>query len=328
MAVQKGLGAVGVALQAAKGTAAGNPTFMHGVLGGSGFDLDVTQDLAPIVTATRTSPGVDRTGVRGKFDVQFRCHPRSLGLWLYAALGSKAVTGAGPYTHTITPGATGPLLTTFANIAGIYRALQDCVVTSLEIAWDETGIVTCSVQGEGTIANFAPTFTPTTDDTNTAYLRSNSGTAANMKFSAYSTAATAPIKAGSIKITNVAGFVQLSHTIVPQDVYSDRQSYEAMITVVPPANLDDWRAAVTGTTSGTTAAEDTVYGAFDVTFVAGAASLQLAAPRVAYAVGYPQLDPSGGHVELPFAGLPVPTTAGAVALTATLINTQTSYVGV
>lgn len=328
MAVQKGLGAVGVAIQAAKGTPAGSPTFMHGVTGGTGFDLDVTQDLAPIVTAARVSPGVDRTGVRGKFDVQFRAHPRSLGAWLYAALGAKSVTGAGPYTHTITPGTTSPFLTVFSNIAGIYRALQDCVITSLEIAWEETGIVTVSVQGEGTLPLFAPTFTPTTDDTNTAWLQSNSGTAANMKFSAYSTAAAAPIKSGSIKISNVAGFVQLSHTIVPADVYSDRQSYEAMLTVVPPSNLDDWRAAVTGSTSGTAASEATVYGAFDVKFVAGTDSLQLAAPRVAYAVGYPQLDPSGGHVELPFAGLLVPTTAGAAAITATLINTQTSYVGV
>lgn len=324
MALNKAIAAIGVGVQVSKGTALTNPTFMHGVTGGTGFDSDVSQDRVPIATGTRVSPGVDRTAVVSKFDAQFRAHPKTIGLWLYLALGGKSVTGAGPYTHTLSPAATLPYGTLFANIGGEVRSLQDVVVDSLELSWAEDGILNVSAQGMGTVPNFAPTMTPTTDDSYSGFMVSSAGTAANLKFAASGAAATAPIKAGSLKITNNADVVQLAYSVIPDEVFWGRQDYEASLTLVP-TNLNDWRTVLTGSSSGTTVSQVPLYGGLDVKFVSGTDSLQLAATRVAYTVGYPQADPTGGHVELAYAGLPVLTAAGAAALTATLINSQATY---
>lgn len=325
MGMQKAIARVGYGIQTAKGTPLTNPAFAHGVIGGTAHDVDLAQDRAGITSGTRVSPQVDRTGSVHKFDFTCRAHSKSVGALLYLAFGGKSVTGAGPYTHTISPNNVLPYGTFFMDLGGELRSLQDCIVDSLELTWDESGIVVVSVSGMGTLAGYAPTFTATTDDSYSTYMVSNSGTAANLKFAASGAAAQAAIKAGSIKITNNADAVMLSYSVVPDEIFWGRQDYEVAATIVPPSNLNDWRTIMTGSAGGTADSQSAVYGGLDVKFVNGSDSLQLAATRVAYAVGYPQADPNGGPVELEFAGIPVLTAAGAAALTATLINSQATY---
>ena len=326
MGMQKAIARIGVGFQSAKGTALTVPTFGHGVTGGTGFDMDIAQDRAPITSSNRVSPQVDRTDAIAKFDAQFRAHSKSIGMWLYLALGGKSVTGAGPYTHTISPSNTLPYATVFCDLGGELRAVQDVVVDSLELSWDESGIVNVAASGMGTLTAFAPSMAIATDDSNSTYMVATSGTASNLKYAASGAAAQAPIKAGSIKISNNADVISLAYSVVPDEVFWGRQDYEAALTIVPSTNLNDWRTVATGSAGGTSVSQTAVYGGLDVKFVNGSDSLQLAATRVPYTVGYPQADPSGGHVELAFAGLPVLTAAGAAALTATLINSQASYV--
>lgn len=325
MALQKAIGAIGVAIQTAKGTPQAQPGFMHGVTGGNIFDVDISQDRAAIATGTRVSPGVDRTAAVSKFDAQFRAHSKSIGAWLYLALGGKSVTGAGPYTHTISPAATLPFGTLFANVAGELKSIQDCVVDSLELSWSENGILDVSVSGMGTLINLAATMTPTVDDSYSTYMTAASGTAANLKYAATGAAATAPIKSGSIKISNAADVVELAYSIVPDEVYWGRQDYEAALTIVPATNFNDWRTVVTGSAGGTAPQQTPVYGGLDVKFINGTDSLAIAATRVPYLVGHPTPDAGGGPHELAFAGMPALTAAGAAALTAVLINSQTTY---
>jgi hypothetical protein len=328
MALQKALVRAGIGIQASKGTALTNPVFAHGITGGSPFGIDITQDRAPLTSATRVAVGVDRTGAVAKFDLKFRATPKAIGAWLYLALMSKSVTGAGPYTHTITQGNTPVYGTVFGVLdTGEIRSLQDCIVDSLEISWSGAGPVEVAVSGMGTIPSFAPTFTPTNDESFATYMTAPGATptAANFKFAASGAAALAAISAGNVKITNNAGAIELSYSIVPDEIYLGRQDYEAGFTLVPGANLNDWRTVVTGSGGGSTISQVPVYGAFDVTVGNGTDSLKLAATRVPYLVDYPEGDPNGGNVTLDFAGMPVLTAAGAAALTATLINSQATY---
>lgn len=328
MSLQKALVQVGVGIQSVKGTPSANPTFAHGVLGGSPFGVDVSQDRAPITSSSRVAPGVDRVGAMSKFDFTSRVYPKSIGAWLYLALGGKSVTGAGPYTHTVSPAATLPLGTVFGKLdSGEIRAIQDVIVDSLEISWSGAAPAEMAVSGMGTLANFAATFVPTTDENFATYLTPPGTTpaAANFKFAASGAAAQAAISSGRIKITNNADGITLSYSIVPDEIFYGRQDYEAAFTIVPGANLNDWRTAITGSGSGTSVSQVPVYGAFDVKLGNGTDTLQLAAPRVPYLADYPDGDPNGGFVSLDFAGLPVLTAAGAAALTATVVNSQATY---
>jgi len=327
MSLNKAIAAIGVGLQSAFGTPLTNPTFAHGVISGSIFELAISQDRAPITSAARVSPQVDRVSAIGSFNVKFRAHSKSIGMWLYAAHGAKTVSGTNPYTHTIT-GAVGganvlPYLTVFAKMdGGEIRSLQDCIVDSLELSWTDAGALEVSVSGYGTVVNFGATFTPTTDDSYSTYMMAAGGV---FQESTFTTVATAPIKAGSFKVANGAETIILSASIVPNEVFYGRQDYDTSLTIVPATALSEWRAIATGTGSGTAVSQTTVYGGLSIKFVNGTDNLTIAATRVPFTCSYPDADPKGGHIELPLAGLPVLTAAGATAATVTLVNTQVSY---
>jgi hypothetical protein len=177
----------------------------------------------------------------------------------------------------------------------------------------------------GTIANFAPTFTPAVDDTLGSYFRSAGGT---FTLDAVGTTnAAAPVTKGSIKINNNVQAIQVSGSVVPNEHFVGRQELEASFTLVPAANITDWREVMTGTTSGTTVSEVQPYGSFSVTFVDPATAghqLVISSTRTGYQIGWPQADAGGGPVELELEGMIVQPASGAV-LTAAATKAVTSY---
>lgn len=322
MPIQSALALVGVGKQASKGTPAATPAFGHGVSGGGVIKVDVSQDRAGVTSGKRAAAAVDRTAVVGGFDYTTRCFPKTLGMWLYAALGGKSVTGAGPYVHTLTPADVLPLLTVFGNLDGTLAAVQDAMVDELELSWDENNPPDLKVAGIGGAINFAPTFTLGTDETLGDYLLTAGGTFKLDVDSA--TPVTAPIKAGSIKIANGLTAVTLSGSLTPDQPFPGRQDYETSLTLVP-ANLNDWRTVVTGAANGTEPSDAPVYGSLEVTFTNGTDSLKLEASRVPFMIEFPEASPDGGPVEIEATGMPVLTAAGGAALTATLTNGQATY---
>lgn len=322
MPLQKALALVGVAKQTGPGAPAANPAFAHGVSAGGMVKVDISQDRTDLTSGQRSALHADRTEVAGSFDITMPAFPRSLGLWLWAALGGKATTGAGPYTHTLTPASTLPLLTVFGSLDGQLVAISDCMVDEVEVSWDETKHPDIHVTGLGGAIDFAPTFTPVVDDTAIDYLLSAGGT---FKLDVDSdTPATAPIKSGSVKVSNNLDPYLLSGSITPGGVFPGRQDFECAFGLIP-TDLADWRAIVTGAPAGTAVSPAPVYGSFEVVFPQGAASLKLAAGRVPFVMEFPEADPGGGAVELEATGMPVQPAGGGAPLTATLINTTTSY---
>lgn len=326
MALQKAIALAGVAIQAAVGTPAANPSFVHGVSDGSIFTMDLQQDRAPVTTSQRTAPYVDRTGALAGFSFTTRPPARSVGAWLYAALGGKSVTGAGPYTHTLSQALALPSLTVFAKLDDKVMAVQDAKVGQLAFSWGDDGILSMQVEGMGTLVNYAATFAGSpVDDTFLQPLSANGGV---LKFAASGASpAVAPVKAGSVTINNNLDAVKLSSSVMVGLIKEGRQDIDLALTLVPAA-LDEWRTMATGSSGGTAASEAPVYGSADLKVVVGSDSLQLVANRVAFAAGFPAADPQGGAAEIELAGTAVLTTAGAAAITGTLLNTQATYTAV
>lgn len=325
MTLQKSLQLVGISKQTARGSIAANPTFAHGVAGGSVGGIPVTQDRAPLTSATRSSPYVDRTESEGGMgDYSLRAHPKTIGLYLYGALGAKAVSGAGPYTHTLTDSTALPYLTLFGKYAGsIIHAIQDCIIDELTFSWDEAGPVSVDVSLVGGIPNFAATFSPTTDDSTAAYFSAAGGTFKMDTDSA--TPVTARVKGGTITIRNQAEPVRLSASIVPTEQMAGNVEVDYNLTIVPDTDLSDWRTVVTGTGSGTAISEVPIFGSAEVQFVNGTDSLKFTAGRVGFMADFPEADPAGGPAELEMTGMAVQPAGGGAALTAVLINGQATY---
>ncbi|MFA7265139.1 MAG: phage tail tube protein [Candidatus Nanopelagicales bacterium] len=323
MALQSAIALLGVAKQVAKGTEAAEPTFQFGISDGGVFKSDLTQDLADVTSGTRAAPGVDRTEFVPGVDYTQRVHVGSVGLLLYLALGGKAVSGAGPYTHVFTGANTLPYCTWFGTQDGALVSVEDARIDELTLSWDENSPLELQVSGVGCGLAFPSSITPTTDESRTGYLAPAGGT---FKLDLDGTSpATAAIKAGEIGIKNGVETVPLSGAITPGDVHPGRREVEVSFTIVPTSNLDDWRTIVTGTNNGTTVKQDALFGSFEITFSDGTNSLEIEALRCAFITEWPDADPSGGAIELEVTGMAVlPLTSGA-DITATLINSVVSY---
>jgi hypothetical protein len=322
MPMQKALSLVGVGKQTALGTPLANPAFVHGIVSGGIVTVELDQEASEVTSALRSPTQVDRTAVRAGFDFTTKCFPKSIGLWLYAALGAKSVTGAGPYTHLITPAGAPVYLTVWGSLDGTIVAVQDCVVDELEVSWDENNPPELKLSGKGGLVNFAPTFVGVVDESLDPYLLAAGGTYKLDMDS--STPATAAIKAGSYSIKNNAEHIALSGSVVASRAFMGRQEFETNATLIPD-DLTDWRTVVTGTSSGTSASAATVYGSCEYMFPVGTNSLKIASTRVPFAIDFPEGDAGGGPVELEATGTPVMAAGGTAAVTATVINSQATY---
>ena len=322
MPIQSALALVGGAKQSAKGSAAADPTYQHGITDGQVMTVEVSQDLEARTSGTRLAPGVNRTGVMPGIDFTCRGHVSSLGLWLFGALGSVATTGTSPnYTHAITTGADLPYLTAFGSLDSNLYSVEDVKVDSLEISFSENEAVEIAVSGMGTTIAFPASITATTDDSVAAYLRPARGTF-QVDIDG-TTLAAAKVTAGSVSINNNLAPIMLSGTITPGDVFPGQQSIEVSLDVTPD-NLNDWRTILTGSAAGSTVSPAPIYGSFSIQFTDGTKTLTLAATRVAFTTEFPSADAGGGPVTLSLAGLVVLPASGA-PLTATLTNGIASY---
>ena len=321
MPIQSALALIGLAKQTAKGSAEAAPTFANGLTGGAVVSVDVAQSLNDQTSGSRMSGAVNRESVMPAVDYQTRMTPKSIGAMLHGALGSVATSGAGPYTHVITPADDVPYYTAFGKLGANIYSVQDVKIDSLGFSFEQANPIEISASGMGTVIGFPATFTASVDESAASYLDTAAGT---FKLDVDSgTPVVASIRSGSISIANNLNQIQLAGSISPSDIMVGRQEIECSFELIPE-NLNDWRTVVTGSSAGTTASADPVYGSFEITFSDGTNSVKLEALRVAFTVDFPDADPAGGQVVLTLAGLVVKPSGGA-ALTATVINSQATY---
>lgn len=134
---------LGIAIQSAAGIPAITPKYRIPIAGGN---IEAARTIAQGREIRRwrvAGPG-DVTDYTAGGSVDLWGRPASLGLALYAALGSKSVSGSSdPWTHTFTgpryvSGATSvlPWLTVWRNLPGgpLFEQFTDVKVTSLELS--------------------------------------------------------------------------------------------------------------------------------------------------------------------------------------------------
>lgn len=122
------------ALQTAKGSPAAAPTYKCFFAGG---------DIGPyrrvgLLSTTDAHGFPTRASYAERFvqgEVEIFARPEPLGLLAYAALGAKAVSGAGPFTHTFTSAATRPWVTFWRAVGNgtVIEQYIDCRVSKLRI---------------------------------------------------------------------------------------------------------------------------------------------------------------------------------------------------
>ena len=150
---------VGFAKQSAKGTIAANPTFTHGLTGGSPLVVDSQQSALDVTSSKRVQNNVYRDTVKNGANIQALCYLKTFGAYLLAAIGADTVTGAGPYVHTYSDFAPGTKSWFgFTDLQGFFANKNVNVVSPLGGAFTidpigSTLVAATVVGGELTIKN-------------------------------------------------------------------------------------------------------------------------------------------------------------------------------
>ncbi|HVM30768.1 MAG TPA: phage tail tube protein [Candidatus Limnocylindrales bacterium] len=140
------IGDLAVAIQAAKGTPAPAALFRVPITGGG---LNPTREVTALEgsTANRVRMGAFVARARAEGSPTIYAMPDSLGAFLFAALGAKAVTGAAdPYEHTFTLAPSQPYMTFWRNVGGIqFERFPDCKVSQLVLRSAEGAAMTAEI---------------------------------------------------------------------------------------------------------------------------------------------------------------------------------------
>lgn len=332
MPFQRSIGYVGCAKQTAKDSAAAAATYVHGVTGGGIASATINQNPDDVTTANRYRGDMYRESVEVGVTIDSRAYLGSLGLYLYAALGAKAVTGAGdPYSHAFSTGGTLPYLTMFGSMGpsdALLTKVTNVKCSELTLGWDGSSPLAMSFSGLGTTID--PTggaFTggATDERDGDPFFIPVGGT---FQFDAVGgTPANALIRSGSITIANNVEPIPSAATITPGDVFEGRQDVTYELTVIPD-NVNDWIEILTGTTSGSAPSGDVQYGSVNLVFEefgSGTHTLTVVSHKVAWACDLPTLDPNGGPAELELSGVAVYNTTESDVVDVTLTNAVASY---
>ena len=318
------LSAVGIGIQSAKGTAAAEPAFYHGVDGGNIVTFGVSQVEDELTSGLVAGTGEYRESVAVAADYGTRAWMKSVGAYLYAALGAVSVTGTTTYTHVITADSSLPYVTVFGKKDADFKVASDCKIDQLVLEWDGNGPLKLTPTFAGCALAYDTAYTPTLDETLLAYYTALGGTfTLDLNGSAEDCGAT--ILGGKVTIARNLTSDMVSGTLAPSDVTAGKLQVDVELKGRVP-DLTATRLLLTGTTTGTEASGAVLYGGFSFGF-AGASpnTLAIAGTRVAWQTEDPGADPKGGPGELTLKGRCY-MTAGGTPVTATVVNQHATYV--
>lgn len=319
MGVQSRIAQLGFAKQTVKGTPIASPAYVIGLTGGTNYDVTFDQKELDTSWSTRGIEGHDRISVVSGAAADFVAMPASLGLILLLALGTDVVTGSGPYVHTFTPAASLPYATVFSLYGTVKTAMADSKIDSLELSWDKTGALAVKATFMGDAIDFASTWTGGTNERVQGNLLKGVGGTFTVNGVA------ARVESGSIKISNNLTPVIASYSTTPDEMFEGQVKCETSV-VISPDDLNLFRWAVTGSTSGTAVQSTAVYGALDLSFKVDAThSIEFTATNVATTVQTPTVNPSGGPAKLTAAGDCAIPAGGGAPFTFVLTNAVATY---
>ena len=312
---------IGIALQTAKDVTVANPQYM----------LDVTgSDLGPQPETERRSEtglGVDVgaqfvrvLGAGGSANVLLR--PSTAPLLFYGLLGTKAVTGADPYTHTLTAASTKPFFTVWRSLGGqLWEVFRNCHLTGGNLSWGAGGDLSLDLSVTGL------SFTRLTSaPTGGTYSATEAPFRVPGVVYTVDGGPRANISEGNVNIDWPSTPIQ---TTAITNSYLEPGSREITASWTEVwENVQNYAKIYYGSTTGTVAAE-TRYeatGGFSFAFPHATAgySFTVSAQRFAFQEATATPDPGGDPLMMPIAGSVERPASGSI-LTASIINGVATY---
>ena len=301
-------GYIGLAKQAAKGTGTAPTKFIK---------WTGTTDMSPKQGITVYREGGDslNPGIglkeNHKPDGQFAllARPDLAGFLFAMALGADTVTGAGPYTHALTPAATLPWVTIERQVGGVQERIIDCRIKSITVEGESSKPVKLTVEYLGINEDLSVAAAVVTYDTDMPFVY----------FQAVYTwdgGGSANVEKFKVALTNSFDEDFFSTAVTRQDIALLSRDVELEATISMEDSMGFYKKVYAGT--GTAPGTSPATGSFVVDLAYGVAAaareLKLDIPNVVYTEAPIELNADDGRLRYEI------KTKGSKAVGSNLIN--------
>ncbi len=335
MAINPSIGLVGAALQTARDTPATQPTFLHGLTGGTPFAASRSIANTPVACGTRAPSDARVDSIEVNPSVESLCYPDVLGLYLYAALGNVTSTpdtdgaGEGYYKHVFTMGPTLPYLTLWSQV-GVdnFTEADGCKCSELQLSATGNEHVAMTASFMGIDAKVGIDAIPGDLDPS-CYEGKYTTTDCTFKLDAASeTPVDALVSDASFTFTNGVTALTSIGRVTPRDVADGNLSAGVSVTTIPD-DITQYKKMVTGSDSSTQISGKVVMGSVYAKFVHSDDSkmtLEIELKHVPFTADYPSVDPEGAEGTIQFTSdAAIIKSATESPVTVTLVNQVESY---
>lgn len=338
MSLNPSIGLAGIAVQKDRDTPAAQPTYMHGLTGGSPFGVSRSIATTDVTCGSRAPSDARVDSIEVTPKIESLCYPDVLGMYLLAACGKvvseavKPTTGENPtgyYKHTFTMGSALDYFTIWSQIGmdGFTRA-DGCKCDELQFSatGNEHLAMSASFQGidgevglktiPGKVA--ASCFDGKYTTTDCDFKIDSSGSAP----------AEALVSEASFTIkNNVTGLSSLGRA-TSREIAEGKCQFGVSVTTIPN-NLKEYQKLITGSETSTAISGKVVFGSVYAKFFHTddpKQTLEFSANHLPFTADFPELDPSGNEATIQFStDNAIVATADESPMTITLTNKVASY---
>lgn len=331
MALNPSIGLAGIALQTARGTVAEEPTFLHGLTGGSPFGVSRSIANTAVACGNRAPSDARVDNIEITPSIQSLCYPDVFGLYLYLALGKVVSTAAetsGYYKHVFTMGADIPYATIWSQIGvNNFTRSDDCKLSTMQIT--ATGNEHLAMQADFHGCDAA--FLAAIPGNNEASCFNGKYTTTDCDFkldTASETPAEALVSEASFTIENNVTDLSGLGRSMPRDVAEGNCNVGVSVTTIPDDILQ-YRKMVAGSATATGISSKVVLGSVYAKFAHTDdpnMTFEISVGHIPFTADFPEVDPEGNEATIQFSSdASIIKAAGESPVTITLVNKTESY---
>lgn len=330
--INPSIGLVGVAVQKDRDTAAAEPSFVHGLTGGSPFGVTRSIESTPVSCGNRAPADARVSAIEVSPSVETLAFPDIMGLYAYAALGkveTSVVSEGSQYKHVITMGDALPYLTLWSQVGkDNFTRADGCKLSTLTISatGNEHVAISASFMGIGAEVGIKgiPGSVPAS-----CYDGKYTTTDCTFKIDAASSVPTEALVADcQFTFTNGTSAHTSLGRATPRDISDGNLSAGVTVTTIPD-DITQYKKMVTGSQDATSISGKVVMGSVYAKFVHTEKPewyIEVEMKHVPFTAEYPSVDPEGAEGTIQFTcDKAIATTAKESPVTVTVVNGTKGY---
>lgn len=334
MSLNPSIGLAGIAFQKDRDTPATQPTYLHGLTGGSPFGASRNIANTAVACGNRAPSDARVDSIEITPSIQSLCYPDTLGWYLYAALGAckttaLADTKKGYYQHVFTMGNTVPYATIWSQIGtNNFTRSDGCKCGTLELTATGNEHLGMQADFQGIDAQVGIAAIPGSVEAS-CFGGKYTTTDCTFKIDASgSTPAEALVSEASFTIENNLSALTSIGRVTLREIAEGNLSAGCSVTTIPD-DITEYKKLMTGSKTSTSLTGKVVLGSVYAKFFHTDdpnMTLEISVNHCPFTAEFPEVDPEGNEATIQFTtDAAIITAAGESPLTITLVNQVASY---